>query len=807
MVFSFIGESDFNIHTAGKKAAHLHTLKQMNFPIPAGFVVVPKTAIGPEHFDFLKNAIDKIGGFPVAVRSSGHFEDSDTASFAGQYASYLNVQTVSELVEKIESCRQQANSAHLKTYSAERGLGQADVTIMSVFIQKMVPAARAGVTFSIHPMTGIEEESLHEVCAGLGENLVSGLTTPSQYVYNFTDRKIVSSMSGTDQAQLTADELQLISDYAWKASAHFGLPQDIEWAIDSHGKFYFLQSRSITRIQLRTDVAEMTNADLRDGGVSSKVCTTLMYSLYAEAFDSSMQKYMTDIKLLKKQPQLPWMLSYYGRVYWNASIVKKCLFKVPGFDEKSFDEDLGIQKNYGVNGPVRISSSNPKIILNAIPVALALENNFKTCLAMTDDFAQKYESEFDKWKFAIAKLDNSSMDQASFSKLYDQFMSEFFLWAETSYFTTIFNNSNLQTLVKDFLRGVDKKTGVRTQIEKLFGGLSDISHLELQKDFITLHLAASKSGFESSGWKTALVEFIRKNYFHADSELDISVPRWEECPEVIQQRIQSLVQSKNTPADPMLAAKKQYIEFLTEFNDVIKRIDQNFNPFTAFLKKRKFKQLLELSRTYLSRREKMREFSTRAYYLVRKMVIFAGPCLRQQNKLKNADDVFFLTQSEISDVIKNKNTYFQKIEQRKLMYKGFTQFSAPNEFGRGVVQSEAFQPSDDVLGDHIYKGLACSSGRVTARVRVLLSIDQMGDLQPGEILVTRFTDPSWTPVLGLISGVITEVGGLLSHAAVISREYGIPAVLNVTGATKIFKTGQMVEINGTLGEIRIQNDT
>lgn len=807
MKFTFIGETHFETANAGKKAAHLHILKELNFPIPAGFVIIPKTIIGPEHFDILQSAIDKIGGFPVAVRSSGHFEDSDTASFAGQYASYLNVQTLAELVEKIEKCRDQARSTHVKTYSIERGLGQADITIMSVLVQKMVLAERAGVTFTIHPMTGKEEESLHEVCAGLGENLVSGLTTPSQYVYNYPDQKIISSTRGTDQAHLSEAELQLISEYAWKASAHFGLPQDIEWAIDGSGKFHFLQSRSITSIQSRTDVSEMTNADLRDGGVSSKVCTTLMYSLYAEAFDGSMQKYMTDIKLLKKQPQFSWMFTYYGRVYWDTAIVKKCLLKVPGFDEKSFDEDLGIQKNYGSEGPVRISSSDPWIILNAIPVALALENNFKTCLKMTDHFAQNYEIEFEKWKLTISNLSKLKLDQMSFAKTYDLFMTQFFLWTEESYFTTIFNNSNLQTLVKDFLRGIDKKAKVRTQIEKLFGGLSDISHLELQRDFIRLHSTASNTGFQSSDWKIALNEFIRKNYFHSDSELDISVPRWEECPEVIQHRIHSLIDSKNKPADPSLAARKQYAEYQAEFQDVNKRIEENFNPLVAIFKKRRFKELINLSRTYLSRREKMREYSTRAYYLVRKMAVFTGSYLVEQNKLKSTDDVFFLTQSEISEVLRNKDEHLIKIDHRKLMYKGFSQFSAPNEFGRGVVQSKGFQSDDNISNDHVFKGLACSSGRVTARVRVLLSIDQMCDIQPGEILVTRFTDPSWTPVLGLISGVITEVGGLLSHAAVISREYGIPAVLNVTGATKIFKTGQMIEINGTMGEIRIQKDS
>lgn len=805
MKFLFIGEADFDTKTSGKKAAHLHELKKLNFPIPAGFVIIPKVIIGAAETEALQKAIDKIGGFPVAVRSSGHLEDSDTASFAGQYVSFLNVQNLTELIEKIESCRQQANSEHLKKYSVARGLGEADTSLLTVFVQKMVQAERAGVSFAIHPLSGKEEESLHEVCAGLGENLVSGLTTPTQYVYHFNDQKIVSSIEGTDQVTLSPKELQIITEFAWQASAYFGMPQDIEWALDVDGKFHFLQSRSITRIQLRTDVAEMTNADLRDGGVSSKVCTTLMYSLYAEAFDTSMQKYMTDIKLLEKQQQFSWMFSYYGRVYWDASIVKKCLYKVPGFDEKSFDEDLGIQKNYGSSGPIRISSSDPRIIVKAIPVALALENNFKKCLEMTDSFSDQYEAEFEKWKVTIERMNTDNFDLQALVKTYDQFMQEFFLWVEASYFTTIYNNSNLQTLMKDFFRGIDKKSGVRTQIEKLFGGLTDISHLELQKDFIALYSTALNSGLQSSQWSEQLKIFISKNYFHSDSELDISVPRWEECPELIQRRIQSLIEFKNAPSDPMTASQRQYEEFLNEIQQVENRIKQNFNPLISFLKKRKLNQLMTLSRTYLSRREKMREYSTRAYYLVRQLILKIGKFLVQQKLIQNEQDIFFLKMKEILDVLNENYLPLPFIAHRKLMYSGLRNFSAPNEFGQGVIQAEASSQTR-MSGDHIYKGLACSSGMVKARVRVLLSIDQMSELQPGEILVTKFTDPSWTPVLGLIQGVITEVGGLLSHAAVISREYGIPAVLNVSGATQIFKTGQWVELNGTTGEIQIQKE-
>jgi phosphohistidine swiveling domain-containing protein len=174
--------------------------------------------------------------------------------------------------------------------------------------------------------------------------------------------------------------------------------------------------------------------------------------------------------------------------------------------------------------------------------------------------------------------------------------------------------------------------------------------------------------------------------------------------------------------------------------------------------------------------------------------------------LKDANDVFMLHTNELiaigSDHIDKVHT-LAVADYRRQMYRGYRHLEPPGELGRDVMQSPDASDVHTVSGAVVLKGIGCSSGVIRAAARIVQTLEQADTLKPGEILVTRFTDPGWTPVLGLVGGVVTEVGGLLSHAAVIGREYGIPAVLNVPKATQILKTGQDIEIDGDRGTVTI----
>jgi phosphohistidine swiveling domain-containing protein len=196
----------------------------------------------------------------------------------------------------------------------------------------------------------------------------------------------------------------------------------------------------------------------------------------------------------------------------------------------------------------------------------------------------------------------------------------------------------------------------------------------------------------------------------------------------------------------------------------------------------------------------------RADDIVRRYALDAGRRLHRWGWLGQEEDVFMLYADELKAIAQhrvNKERILAVRKFRQLMHRGYRKVEPPGELGKGVSQRLPATEFVKSSSEPLLKGTGCSRGRVTARARVVGALEDCSGLQAGEILVTRFTDPAWTPVMGLVAGVVTEVGGVLSHGAVIAREYGLPAVLNVPGATEIIKTGQAVEVDGTKGIVRI----
>ena len=794
-----LGSVGFTDEAGGRKAAPLHELTRQGFPVPPGFVVPPHLETDALFERECESAVTALGGFPVAARSSGHLEDLPGASFAGQYVTRLEIHDIGTLVQAIGVCRASAHSPQVTAYLHRNGLDDSRAHV-SVLVQTMVDAAIAGVAFSVHPTSGREDHALIECCNGLGEKLVSGQTAPTRYVVRLDDASIVERQPGEEDVNLDQRILQELRAHLLELQAFFGAPQDIEWAIDRRGMLWILQSRPVTRIQWRSDIEEFTTADFREGGVAARVCTPLMYSLYRNAIQESMQRYFVAIKLLSKEtPQQSWIDMFYGRPYWSVSAVKKALLKVPGFDEEVFDKDLGIQKKYGSAGPAR-TPTTIRTVLPAIPVAIALERNYRQHLRLTDG----YGSRFGPREAALLKAADSfdTMSDDSFFALFEQVLA-LHLETECDYFTTIYNNANFQSDLKKLLKRIADATGEPVSAIDLMSGLQDVSHMAMQRGFVQLVKVAKQKGFESPDWQRALDEFIAKNYFHGDAELDISVARWGEKPARVQQIVEDIVRSGIDPKDPDESAVAQFAQFSAAEGRITAALRRRF--WTRVRLARSFRKQLRRARQYLSRREEMREYSTRAYHVVRRFALEAGRRLQRTGPLVDADDVFMLHTEEIVAAARANDDTARVRELtrfRRLMYRGYRGLEPPGELGRGVTQ-RALSTASDASDLVVLQGIGCSAGIITAPVRLVTALEQADTLKPGEILVTRFTDPGWTPVLGLVSGIVTEVGGLLSHAAVIGREYGIPAVLNVPGAMQILRTGQRVEIDGTEGTVRI----
>jgi phosphohistidine swiveling domain-containing protein len=794
-----LGSPNFSAATAGGKASALHQLMNEGFPVPPGFVIPSYSDLDRRGKD-LEVAVGWLGGYPVAVRSSAEFEDLVTSSFAGQYATYLKITTPAGLTEAIQACRASGNNAHALCYLHKNGYKKNPGARINVLVQKFIDASIAGVVFSIHPHSGDEEHALVECCHGLGERLVSGQITPTRYVLRLGDGDLIEREANAEDVDLVDETRRRLCLLALELQAHFGAPQDIEWAMDHAGRLWILQSRPITRIQWRTDVDEFTTANFRDGGVAARVCAPLTYSLYRDAFQDSMPRYFTRIKLLPKtEPQRCWVKMFYGRPYWCASAVKKVLSKVPGYDEQLFDQDLGIQKDYGDAGPAR-TRVTLLTLLPAIPVALALEREYRRQLRLTENYGRSF-SRFEAPYLHFADSFATIPDREFFPVLLD--VLKFHEQVQGDYFTTVYNHANYQTDFNKLLNRISQVTGEPISSVVLMSGLRDVSHMRMQIAFRKLVETARQEGMTSAAWNELFADFLTTHSHHGDNELDISARRWGECPERIKQMVEEVLRTGIEPRDGEAAAREQFDLHSAEGQRVIAILDRN--PWLSFRFKRAFRKRLNVARTYASRREQMREYSTRADWIVRRYALEAGRRLHLSGWLSHQEDVFMLHTEDLRDIAQQKTDKPQMLavtSLRKLMYRGYRKLEAPGELGRGISQTTP-DPSIESSGAVLLKGTGCSVGRVKALARVVTTLADCSNLRPREVLVTRSTDPAWTPVFGLVSGIVTEVGGLLSHGAVLGREYGLPTVLNVQGATNIIKTGQILEVDGNLGIVRI----
>jgi phosphohistidine swiveling domain-containing protein len=790
---------ELNALAAGGKAASLHQLKAAGFPVPPGFVVAPEADLNQIEGE-LEVAIAALGGYPVAVRSSAQLEDLAETSFAGQYATYLDVTSLSGLIERIANCRASAVTPQVVAYLSKNGLGQ-DRTRVSVLVQKIVDVALAGVAFSIHPHTGREEHALVECCQGLADRLVSGQTTPTQYVVRLEDGCVLERQAGAEDVFLPSEILHKLCRYALELQAHFGVPQDIEWALERAGELWILQSRPITRIRWRCEADDFTNANFRDGGVGARVITPLMYSLYGAALQNALQQYFVAIKTVRGDaPEQSWISKFYGRPYWNASAVKRALCKVPGYDEERFDRDLGIQKDYGNAGPMR-TPMNPRTLLAAVPVAIALTREFRRQLRMAETYGQRFLPQEANY-LRLAESCGAMKDDEFFPLALE--VLRFHKQTESDYLRTVVNHVNYQAEFNKLLACIHAGTGEPMAPVVLMSGLQDISHMKIQRDFVKLVHTGKKQGIGSSEWNGALAEFLSANSFHGDAELDISAPRWREHPERIRQTVEDILRSGIEPKDAEATAREQFQLYSEEVRRVRAVLHRRLWHRLRF--ERAFRKRLNTARTYARRREELREYSMRADDLVRRYALEFGRRLHGQGWLREEEDVFMLSMEELEAIVQHREDKARILavtEVRRLMHRGYRMVEPPGELGRAISHCRPADPPADSSGDRRLKGNACSGGAVMGRARVVTALAECNSLQAGEVLVTRFTDPSWTPVMGLACGLITEVGGLLSHGAVIAREYGLPAVLDVPGATKIIKTGQVVEVDGTNGTVRI----
>lgn len=784
----------------GGKAAGLFELAASGQTVPPGIAVAPSATVAE-----ILAAVP--GSGPWIVRSSALAEDSREHSFAGLFESLGGCRR-DALPEAIARVRASGRAARVRAYRKNAGLDP-DERDIPIVIQEEIQPAAAGVAFTLHPTTGREQEMLVEACFGHGEALVSGSITPWSWVLRRRDGAVLRDRPGdprpaargpgraskpkpgADEAPLDAATLRRLWRHLREIQAARGAPVDVEWAFDGE-QLFFVQARPITRISAFRIAGEWTSADFRDGGVAAGVCAPLMAALYETAVRASMTAYFRTLGLLDGPPPT-WMVKRYGRGYWNSGAVKENLGKLPGFDERDFDLDLGITKDYGPEGP-RQTPTTLATVLPALPVAAHLELELvrhrlilRQALRITLPRARARLRE----RLLRHRERRLAGGLETAAEAFREAVFALHPRTEQLYFRTIYNSTTLQGEFKTALDKAATAAGIDPppSLPALFGGLGEVAHLRAERDLHALMIAPEDS------LEAGLEAFLAEHGYRGTRELDLTVPRWSEDPSFVREIVR---QGRDRgpddppPRDPALAWREQRRRYLRERDRVADAL--------PWLDRLRFRVGLARVRDYLRVREEMRDASTRAYALVREAALVYGEALAAAGRIERREDIFLLRPDEaLLDDELGRPDLRAIAHERRLDDDGFRDFDAPHEFGEALIATSA--DAGATTGD-VRRGIPCSPGQVEAPAFVADSLAAAAEVPDGAILVTAFTDPGWTPLFRRLAGVVTEVGGLLSHAAVLSREFGIPAVLAVPGARRFARHGERLQVDGDRGEVR-----
>jgi len=764
-------------------------------------------------------------GSQVAVRSSALMEDQHGTSFAGQFETFLNLRHEEAFLGAVRNCYASFFSDRARAYARHNEIPLKDLR-PSILVQKQIESEISGVLFTVNPITGEDREMVVEAVPGLGESLVSGQVQPDHYLVDGFSEKVISKSPSKDPRGLfTKPEggvrierslrtKPLLDDSTVLALAKLGVeiqvlygsPQDIEWAVFD-GQLYILQARPVTFISYQGIDGQWTTADFRDGGISAEVPTPFMWSLYEHVWESAIQSYLETLRLIPRKTSLQWSRVFFGRPYWNVGAVKSALSRLPGYKERNLDRDLGIEITYEGEGAVTPFAF--RSLLRAIPVLFASKLNYVNQYRQT----QKAVRKFEQYASDLVDKDLSATRDEDLWNLFADLVHHRHFELETAYFKTVFNTSNARLDFKYTLDAANRK-GAGIEYLPLLTALKPLKPLFPLHALWQMSRSVRKDEEEARVLSAGKVEdalahpklgealrtFFNAYGHHSTRELDLRVPRWYEDPSFPIETLRAYVKLSDDQGPDGQATENR-----KRFEMEIEKSLRFFSGPRQF-QRISFMRKLRRVRSYTWYKEEVRDQSTRMYTLIRRVSLEVGRRLAQKGILDGPEDVFYLPYQEVIELLQgvesNLRSIRRRIQANRNYALSFRNFRNPNEVGaRWQYKDE--NGGGRPVSESLYQGIACASGEASGPTRIIHDIDEAKKIRKGDILVTRFTDPGWTPLFSLISGVITETGGILSHAAVIAREYGIPAVLAVTDATNRLKENQIVIVDGNKGEVRV----
>jgi pyruvate,water dikinase len=745
----------------GGKAYALARLRQAGLPVPDGFVASAEASS-----EEIREAYGRLQG-AVAVRSSGSAEDTGEASFAGQYLTALDVRGGEEVVAAVERCR--ASGGAGGAYARAVGTGGAGT--MAVLVQRFVEPRAAGVAFTRHPAD--PGALLVESRLGRGEALVSGLVTPDRYV---VDRVTEAVREGPAAGSLDEAALRAVTGLALEAERRQGRPQDVEWAVDAAGAV-LLQSRPIT---VESDAGAHPGARLLTranvGEVLPDPVTPLTASTIVAFLDHAMRA-STDALGIGPRDDAPFMVLHQERLYLNLSLCLQVAGRLPGVTQGDAERLI-----LGGGGP---SAAAPAAPLRAWPGLLAVTARAARLAARLPGAIAGAERLVAALPRAAGATDAGL--RRDLERLVDVGRAVAFAHVAAS------GASAVRLAVLGRLLG-DHGARVNRLVAGLDGVESALPALALEA--LAARAAAEQGAWVERGapWEEApgallegLADILRRYGHRALSEGELRASTWDDDPAPLVAALRVRARSA-VPAGFSQAVKAGARR--AEEEAVLSRL----GPLRRVIVRR----ALQGAQDWVRRREHTKSLAVRMVAHARTLAREAGARLAAGGRLESADDVYFLTLDEVTAALSGEAVPVPRLRRRRRRFAAAALVPAPRR-----VDLDAPGDEEEAPGPR-GEGIGVSAGVGAGPARVL----QPGDvprLEPGEVLVAPVLDAALGPLLSSASGAVAELGGMLSHGAVVARELGVPCVVDVRDATRWIRTGDRVVVDGGRGRVRLGN--
>jgi rifampicin phosphotransferase len=741
----------------------------------------------------------QLGSPSVAVRSSATAEDLPDASFAGQQETFLNVSGVDQLLEAVRRCWASLWTARAISYRARHEINPDKISI-AVVVQELIDAEASGIAFTADPMTG--DDTMIEVNAawGLGEAVVGGQVTPDTITVDRAGRRILRNRINTkvimtqlteggtttrpvprdrqNAPALTEPQVLRLVDLAIMVEDRLKQPVDIEWCRRGD-QLFVLQARPITTAihpdpwnDSRFGDFLWTNTNV--GEAIPDVMTPATWSM--------VQVFLTDAMATASIPPYVGYGRIGGRIYLNLSVLMT-LSAAVGVSEKryrSLTEEVFGRLPADLEIPP-VKARKRDILRAVLPMGLHVLGEARRDVKVLDAYLAEHPALCDRRRTEIAAL----ATRVELADLWTDVLDPEFnrvswmLSAATrssgaSFITT---RKRLQGLVGDaaanaLTAGLGAQAGQLASLG-LLDGLEQLASGEIDRD-----------------------TFSRRYGHRGPHEFEISLPRPGEDPNWIDAQLAARAAAATNYRGMLRAQEQKRSEAWAEL--------EQRHPVHARILHHQLRVWAKISRD----RERARSEVIRYFWVLRAYALRAGELTGL------ADDIFFLDKAEIVRVLRGETISPMAINRRRAAYQAYSALPKYPALIRGTFnpyawaadpkrRSDIFIEGSASEADVSVRGFPGSAGVVEATVRVLSDAADGAALQPGEVLVTTITNVGWTPLFPRAAAVITDVGAPLSHAAIVARELGIPAVVGCGNATMRLSTGDRVRVDGTAGTVEV----